>query len=114
MTPFAFALRTLHIFSNLSFTLPQFGGVSSTASEGSFVELKRVFYTALDVLAADELESARFVHELRESMENSQARTWPQAFWSAKKAYALACVEQLAKVLNEDSIRNDVYPLVEP
>lgn len=91
-------------------------------SEGGFIELKKVFYTALDVLAADELESARFMHELRESMElhtgqsqgQRQTEAWPKPFLNAKKAYALACAEQLAKVLNEDSIRNDVYPLVEP
>ena len=114
-TPYAFALTTLHILSNLAFTLPQFGGVSST-SENSFIELKKVFYTALDVLSADGLESARFMHELRESMEHSrtQAQAWPKSFWNAKKAYTLACAEQLAKVLNEDSIRNDVYPLVLP
>ncbi|KAI0086488.1 hypothetical protein BDY19DRAFT_960151, partial [Irpex rosettiformis] len=112
-TPYTFALTTLQIFSNLAFTLPQFGGLSSTAESG-FIELKKVFYTALDVLAADELESARFMHELRESMEHNYTRTqaWPKTFWNAKKAYALACAEQLAKVLNEDSIKNDVYPLV--
>ncbi|KAI0345822.1 hypothetical protein BDW22DRAFT_1353428 [Trametopsis cervina] len=119
-TPFTFALSTLNILSNIAFTLPQFGGVSSTASDGGFVELKKVFYTALDVLSADELESARFVHELRESTEHNQVQNqnqrqgWPSTFWFAKKAYALACVEQLVKVLNEDSIRNDVYPLVAP
>lgn len=64
-SPFAFTLTALHIFSNLAFVLPQFGGVISTA-EGSLPELKKVFYTALDVLAADEAESRRFVRELSE------------------------------------------------
>lgn len=103
----------LHTLSHLSFVLSQFGGVSSTASEGGFPELKKVFYTALDILSSNELESARFVHELRESMDLTQARAKDPAnkFVQAKQAYALACAEQLVKVLNEDSIRNDVYPL---
>lgn len=65
-SPFALALAALHIFSHLSFVLPQFGGVASTG-EDSFPELKRVFYTALDMLSANVGESARFVRELRES-----------------------------------------------
>ena len=62
-TAFSLALTALHIFSHLSFVLPQFGGVASTG-EDTFPELKKVFYTALDVLSADAAESARFVHEL--------------------------------------------------
>lgn len=116
-SPYALALTALHTLSHLSFALPQFGGVSSTSTEGGFPELKKAFYTALDVLSADEHESARFVHELRESMDVIHARqkqTWPKKFEQAKKAYALACAEQLVKVLSEDSIREDIYPLCAP
>lgn len=117
-TPFTFALTALHTLSRLSFVLPQFGGVSSTSADGGFPELKRAFYTALDVLSADQLESARFVHELRESMvaaeRQSNAPSWPAKFYQAKKAYALSCAEQLVKVLSEESVREDVYPLCAP
>ena len=65
-TAYALALEALHTFSHLAFVLPQFGGVASTG-ESSFPELRKVFYTALDVLAADGVESARFVHELHGS-----------------------------------------------
>ena len=43
--------------------MPQFGGVAST-SEGGLPELKRAFYTALDVLSASEAEAGQFVQEL--------------------------------------------------
>ena len=64
-TPHSFALTALHIFSHLSFVLPQFGGVTSTA-QNSFVELKKVFYTALDILSSEPTESERFVKILCE------------------------------------------------
>ena len=46
------ALSTLRTLSHLSFVITKFGGVTSTSSAG-FAELKRVFYSALDVLSAD-------------------------------------------------------------
>lgn len=64
-SPNSYALVALHIFSHLSFVLPQFGGVTSTA-QNSFVELKKVFYTALDILSSDPVESQRFVRILCE------------------------------------------------
>lgn len=64
-SPHAFALTALRIFSHLSFVLPQFGGVTSTA-QNSFVELKKVFYTALDILSSDAAASQRFVRILCE------------------------------------------------
>ena len=39
---------------------------------------------------------------------------WPAHFLAAKKAYALACIEQLVPVLGEITIRHDVFPLVAP
>ncbi len=135
-SPFAFSLSVLHLFSNLAFILPQFGGVTSTA-EGGLPELKKVFYTALDILSADPAESRRFVRELSEAnaegavlvfvlnscspvrgltltitLENS--RSLPVHFFHAKKSYALACVEQLIPVLDDESIRKNVYPMCTP
>ena len=59
-SPYELALSGLQIFSHLSFVLPQFGGVTSTA-QGGFSELKKVFYMALDILSADKSERERFV-----------------------------------------------------
>ena len=54
------ALKTL---SHLSFVISQFGGVSSS-SENGFAQLKRVFYLALDILAADHEASEKFIRQL--------------------------------------------------
>ena len=47
-----FALQILRTLSHLSFIISRFGGVATTSSS-SLLELKRVFYTALDVITAD-------------------------------------------------------------
>ena len=57
------ALSTLRTLSHLSFVITKFGGVTSTSSAG-FAELKRVFYTALDVLSGDIEASETFVKAL--------------------------------------------------
>jgi hypothetical protein len=57
------ALSTLRTLSHLSFVIAKFGGVTSTSSAG-FAELKRVFYTALDVLSGDVETSETFVKAL--------------------------------------------------
>ncbi|KAL4244684.1 hypothetical protein ABKN59_010246 [Abortiporus biennis] len=113
-SPYSFALTSLHIFSHLSFILPQFGGVAST-SEGGLPELKKVFYTALDILSADQEDGKRFVKELKDEMDVlEKGGSLPSHFIYAKKAYALACIEQLVAVLDDDSIRNHVFPMCEP
>ena len=62
-TPSSLALTTLHTLSHLSFIISQFGGVTST-SGGGFSELKRTFYTALDVVSADARNSDEFVRDI--------------------------------------------------
>ena len=57
------ALSTLRTLSYLSFVITKFGGVTSTSSV-SFAELKRVFYTALDVLSGDVEASETFAKDL--------------------------------------------------
>lgn len=57
------ALSTLRTLSHLSFVITKFGGVTSTSGVG-FAELKRVFYSALDVLSADVEASETFVKGL--------------------------------------------------
>ncbi|RDX49946.1 hypothetical protein OH76DRAFT_499277 [Lentinus brumalis] len=114
-SPYATALDALHTLSHLSFVMPQFGGVAST-SEGGLPELKRAFYMALDVLSASEAEAGRFVQELchHETMSGKGKETLPRVLLDAKKAFALACVEQLVPVLSEAVIQSQVYPLCYP
>lgn len=55
-------IRTL---SALSFVIETFGGVASTGGEGpSFPELKRVFYMAIDITAADAIVCEEIVRVL--------------------------------------------------
>jgi hypothetical protein len=57
------ALSILRTLYQLSFVITKFGGVTSTSSAG-FAELKRVFYSALDILSADVEASETFVKAL--------------------------------------------------
>lgn len=127
----SFALTALRVFSHLSFVLPKFGGVTSTA-ENSFVELKKVFYTALDVLSSDAGESEKFVRMLCEDTQlqglpflqyialllnsvcSELSHKLPARFLHAKKAYSLACIEQLIPVLQDEVLRTEVYPMCQP
>lgn len=137
LSPHYFALSALQVFSHLSFVLPQFGGVASTA-QGGFVELKKVFYAALDILSADRHESEMFVKalsglEIRGTIfpplthitpccggnnltfeDVGKSAELPSHVYHAKKAYTLACVEQLVPVLNDECIRDHVYPMCSP
>ncbi|RPD77986.1 hypothetical protein L226DRAFT_544371 [Lentinus tigrinus ALCF2SS1-7] len=114
---YTIALDALHTLSHLSFVMPQFGGVASN-SESGLPELKRAFYMALDVLSASEAEAGRFVQELcyHESIsaKGKAVETLPRVLLDAKKAFALACVEQLVPVLSEAVIQSQVYPLCHP
>lgn len=127
------ALSTLRTLSHLSFVITKFGGVTSTSS-ASFAELKRVFYTALDVLSGDVGASETFV-------KASSLHGWPTWFMigmthsliylfkvagsstgerpadpltRARQAFNLACVEQLVPLLSLDTIEYCVFPLCLP
>ncbi|KAJ6619556.1 hypothetical protein B0H10DRAFT_2163956 [Mycena sp. CBHHK59/15] len=113
-TPSALALTVLHTLFNLSFVVSQFGGVTTTASPG-FVELKKTFYLALDILAKSEEESNRFVRELCLSFREWQGhRDGRDTDIQAKKAYALASIEQLIPVLSDEIIQSYALPLCLP
>ena len=69
-------LRTL---SSLSFVIVTFGGVTAGAGsnadgEGpSFPELKKVFYMAVDILAADKINSEDFVKDLISGVDSGES-----------------------------------------
>ncbi|KAJ7645555.1 hypothetical protein DFH06DRAFT_1333196 [Mycena polygramma] len=112
--PSALALTVLHTLCNLSFVVSQFGGVTTTASPG-FVELKKTFYLALDILAKSGEESDRFVRELSLSLQEWQGRAGDRdPDVQAKTAYALTCIEQLVPVLSADCIQAYALPLSLP
>ncbi|KAJ7075880.1 hypothetical protein B0H15DRAFT_612967 [Mycena belliarum] len=109
--PSTLAVTVLQTLSNLSFVVSQFGGVTTTASPG-FVELKKTFYLALDILAKSEDESGRFVRELYREWQGYKEDLNPDV--QAKKAYALTCIEQLVPVLTGDYIQLYALPLALP
>ncbi|KAJ7163306.1 hypothetical protein C8R46DRAFT_1102948 [Mycena filopes] len=112
--PSALALTVLHTLCNLSFVISQFGGVTTTASPG-FVELKKTFYLALDVLAESERESERFVRELCVELREWYARAGDrEPDVQAKTAYALTCIEQLVPILSGECIQSYALPLALP
>ncbi|KAH9980191.1 hypothetical protein BGW80DRAFT_1163428 [Lactifluus volemus] len=109
------ALSTLHVLSRLSFVIAKFGGVTSTRSDG-FAELKRVFYSALDVLSADVEASDTFVRSLNAHVPTTSNKglTPKDSLIRARQAFNLACVEQLVPLLTADTIEHVVFPLCLP
>ncbi|GJE98287.1 hypothetical protein PsYK624_145130 [Phanerochaete sordida] len=112
-TPFSITHATLGTLSHLSFILPRFGGVSSTASS-ALPELLKGFYTALDVLSTSADESRVLVRKLQKDVNRTRQRGLPAYLLKAKEAYALACVEQLVAVLDDRTMRDDVWQMCEP
>ncbi|KAI0260204.1 hypothetical protein BC834DRAFT_973591 [Gloeopeniophorella convolvens] len=110
------ALSTLRTLSRFSFVITKFGGVTSTSGAG-FAELKRVFYSALDVLSADVEASAHFVKTLRthgaDAGSSAGARR-ADPLTRARQAFNLACVEQLVPLLSLETIEHHVFPLCLP
>ncbi|KAH9889808.1 hypothetical protein C8Q73DRAFT_705568 [Cubamyces lactineus] len=117
VSPQSIALNILHVLAQLSFVMPQFGGVASTA-EGGLPELKRAFYMALDVLAASDEAAERFVAELCRGQSTDDkgkgVDVIPRSLQNARKAFVLACVEQLVAKLSEETIQMRVFPLCLP
>ncbi|KAI9443299.1 hypothetical protein H4582DRAFT_2118240 [Lactarius indigo] len=109
------ALSTLRTLSHLSFVITKFGGVTSTSSVG-FAELKRVFYSALDVLSADVEASETFVKSLdvHASASSSTGGRTANYLMRARQAFNLACIEQLVPLLSLDTIENVAFPLCLP
>ena len=127
------ALSTLRTLSHLSFVITKFGGVTSTSSDG-FAELKRVFYSALDVLSADVEASENFVkasslhgwstwilrHDtftdlsIQVEASSSTGERPMDPLTRARQAFNLACVEQLVPLLSLDTIEHCVFPLCLP
>ncbi|KAH9179328.1 hypothetical protein EDB89DRAFT_1926603 [Lactarius sanguifluus] len=109
------ALSTLRTLSHLSFVITKFGGVTSTSSVG-FAELKRVFYSALDVLSADVEASETFVKSLNAhvSASSSTGGRTANPLMRARQAFNLACIEQLVPLLGLDTIENIAFPLCLP
>ncbi|KAF8520802.1 hypothetical protein BU17DRAFT_46263 [Hysterangium stoloniferum] len=110
-------LRSLY---NQSFILSQFGGIVSSAD--TFKELKRVFYTALDIIAADSDSQAceSLVNELVSHVQadidivtdSELTPTHPSR--QAQTAFVLAVIEQLMNLLSDHTIKDTVVRFCTP
>jgi hypothetical protein len=119
------AARVLHTLSRLSFIISQFGGVTTTSTSG-FMELKKVFYLSIDILGVDPVESEKIVRDLSTGvyvgLEEMKCiyfflglqQEKNDSFGLAKKAYALATIEQLVPVLSDECILQYAIPLCLP
>jgi len=93
--------------SHLAFVISQFGGVSSLPGQG-FQELKKTFYLALDVLAAEPPRAQAYVEQACIAL-SSQSAEGNVAFRKAKEAYTLSSIEQLVPVLSERCLKDWVW-----
>lgn len=94
---------------HLAFVIEKFGG----AGHGSFPELKRAFYLALDILAEFKVESEHFVQEICKELWSSPLDP-SHPVQQAKKAFALSAIEQLVPVLGTSTIQMFVLLLASP
>jgi hypothetical protein len=117
---------------NQSFVISQFGGIV-TSSDG-FKELKRVFYTTLDIIAADSNPQIcdSLVNELVLNVqrnlssplvnsadidvvtESNLVSSHSLPSQQAQTAFVLAVIEQLIKLLNDRTIEEIVLPFCIP
>ena len=115
VAPASLARLLLQTLSNLSFVITKFGGVTSTARTSVFPQLRRLFYSALDVLSTNQVASGNFVISLCQTGKQSTAPAKPsQVMESAKMAFALACIEQLVPNVGEERIQSQIIDMCIP
>lgn len=121
ITPTTLALQTLHTLGHLAFVISQFGGVTST-SPNAFVELKKTFYLALDILAQGDShdgvngpsKAEAYVEQVCVALNGQRVMEGNVAFRQAKEAFALASIEQLVPVLSGRCVREAVWGVCYP
>lgn len=115
ITPASLALLLLQTLSNLSFVITKFGGVTSTARTSVFPQLRRVFYSALDVLSTNQAASEKFVIGLCQTgKQNVTPSRSSKVMESARMAFSLACIEQLVPNISEEKIQNQIFDICVP
>lgn len=115
ITPASLAQLLLQTLSNLSFVITKFGGVTSTARTSVFPQLRRLFYSALDVLSTDQAASEKFVVSLCQAgKQDTTSSKSSKVMESAKMAFSLACIEQLVPIISEEGIQNQIFNMCLP
>jgi hypothetical protein len=115
VTPPSLALALLQTLSNLSFVITKFGGVTSTTRTSVFPQLRRLFYSGLDVLSTNQSASEKFVIGLCQTeKQNSISTKSPKVMGDAKMAFSLACIEQLVPSLSEERVQSQIFDMCIP
>ncbi|KAL5501595.1 hypothetical protein ACEPAH_8855 [Sanghuangporus vaninii] len=107
----------LSTLCSLSFVISSFGGVAAKPTEDgagpSFPELKKVFYTSIDILSTNVTESEGFIRSLVRDARTYNV-SFENPFMHAKWSFVLTCIEQFISVLNDDSVEEVVLLFCEP
>ncbi|KAF8629292.1 hypothetical protein AX15_003525 [Amanita polypyramis BW_CC] len=111
------SIQVLNTLYHLSFVVSEFGGIAPDS--GSFSELKRTTYLALDILTQEPKKAEAFVRQISLQLGvagNGQrcATNMPHEVQQSKKAFTLVCLEQLVPVLSIDCIRSWVWEMCYP
>ena len=115
VTPASLARLLLQSLSNLSFVITKFGGVTSTARTSVFPQLRRLFYSALDVLSTNHPASEKFVIALCQTgKQNSTSMKSSKAMENAKMAFSLASIEQLVPNVGGEKIQSQIFEMCIP
>lgn len=115
VTPSSVAWTLLQALSNLSFVITKFGGVTSTARTSAFPQLRRLFYSALDVLSTNQAASEKFALGLCQIEKQNTTSTRPsKVMESARMAFSLACIEQLVPNVDEERIQSQIFDICIP
>ena len=115
ITPASIARILLQALANLSFVVTKFGGVTSTPRASVFPQLRRLFYSALDVLSTDQAASEKFVLDLCQTGRwNATSPRLSGVMGSAQMAFSLACIEQLVPIIGEEKIQSHILDICIP
>ena len=113
--PAPIAWTILQGLSNLSFVITKFGGVTSTSRTPVFPQLRRLFYSALDVLSADQASSEKFViYLLQTGKKNTTPSKSSKMMENAKMAFSLACIEQLVPKIDDEGVQSRIFDICIP
>ncbi|KAG8880892.1 hypothetical protein FRB98_004696 [Tulasnella sp. 332] len=112
-TPHTLVSSVLNTFLHLAFVTSKFGG-GLTSAGGGFLEQKRAFFTALDIIASNPSETALLIKRLHNHLSSAASLPALHPVRQAHASFFLACAEQLMPALEEDVIEHVVLPIAIP
>ncbi|KIO18634.1 hypothetical protein M407DRAFT_157454 [Tulasnella calospora MUT 4182] len=105
----ALASAIVSMFLHFSFITSKFGG-GLTSHGGGFTEQKKVFYGALDILAADPWETELCMKRIAGKLPGLSLEL-SHPVREARTSFFLACSEQLMPKLSETLVEHTVLPV---